>query len=83
VREALVTYISRRFDMRNTIPAGTWYFKSQIGTYNFLYPASEKSRLQNDLEVISIPAWPKMAGLAAYQTPEGIVWCEPESVRRA
>jgi len=49
--------------MRNTIPAGTWIFRSRIGTYNFLYPAPEGERTEVDLEVTTEMAWPGMAGL--------------------
>ncbi len=47
--------------MRNTIPAGTWIFRSRIGTYNFLYPAPEGERTEVDLEVTTEMAWPGMA----------------------
>lgn len=67
--------------MRNTIPAGTWHYKSQIGTYNFIYPAEEKSQLDTDVEIHSTPQWPRMAGLTAYHTDIGVIWCERECVR--
>jgi len=82
-RQALVTYIWRHFDMRNTIPAGTLYFKSQIGTYNFLYPAEERTQLDEDVEILSTPQWPRMAGVAAYHTAIGVIWCEPGVVQQA
>lgn len=69
--------------MRNTIPAGTWFFRSRIGTYNFLYPAPEGERAEAEIELLEEMSWPKMAGLNAYQTDNGIVWCESSSVRRA
>ena len=82
-RQALVPYIWRQFDMRNTIPAGTLYFKSQIGTYNFLYPDEERTRLDEDVEILSTPQWPRMAGVAAYHTTIGVIWCEPSFVQQA
>ena len=70
--------------MRNTIPAGTWIFRSRIGTYNFLYPAPEGERTVADIEIITEMAWPRMAGLTPYQVDDGsIVWCEHVSVRAA
>jgi hypothetical protein len=70
--------------MRNTIPAGTWIFRSRIGTYNFLYPAPEGERTAADIEIIAEMAWPRMAGLTPYQVGGGeIVWCEHGSVRAA
>jgi hypothetical protein len=68
--------------MRNTIPAGTWIFRSRIGTYNFLYPAESGERTTEELEIISEPAWPRMAGLTAFQITDGsVVWCEHGGVR--
>ena len=70
--------------MRNTIPAGTWIFRSRIGTYNFLYPAEEGERTTADIEIAKEPSWPRMAGLTPYQIEDGsIVWCEHGSVRSA
>jgi len=70
--------------MRNTIPAGTWIFRSRIGTYNFLYPAPEGERTEVELEVTTEMAWPGMAGLTPYQIGDGtVVWCERGSVRAA
>lgn len=70
--------------MRNTIPAGTWIFRSQVGTYNFHYPAEEREKTEVDLEVASTPPWPRMAGLTAFQLADSsIVWCEHGSVRAA
>lgn len=84
MREALVTYISRQFDMRNTIPAGTWIFRSQIGTYNFLYPATEGERASADIDVVDEMAWSPMMGLTPFKISDGsVVWCERDSVRQA
>jgi hypothetical protein len=80
----MVTYIEEGNEMRNTIPAGTWHFRSQIGTYNFHYPAEEGERAAEDIEVVAEMAWPRMAGLAAYQITDGtVVWCEKGVVRAA
>lgn len=68
--------------MRNTIPAGTWIFRSRLGTYNFFYPAEEGERTQVDLEVTQMMAWPRMSGLTPYQISDGsVIWTERESVR--
>mgnify|MGYP003347986543 CR=1 FL=1 len=82
MREALVTYIEGQFDMRNTIPAGTWIFRSRIGTYNFLYPATEGERTDTDIDVVAEMAWQPMMGLTPYKISDGsVVWCEKGVVR--
>jgi len=69
--------------MRNTIPAGTWIFRSRIGTYNFLYPALEGEQTTADIEIVAEMTWSDMDGLTPYQTKDGVIWCERRSVRSA
>lgn len=67
--------------MRSVIPPGTWYYGSQWGHYNFLYPASEPTRSDRFIEVLSPLPWLKQNGLVAYRTADGVVWCEESSIR--
>jgi len=67
--------------MRSVIPPGTWYYGSQWGHYNFLYPAEEPKRADRFIEVLSPLPWLKQQGLVAYRTTDGVVWCEEDSVR--
>ena len=68
--------------MRNTIPAGTWIFRSRVGTYNFLYPETEGEKTTADIDVVAEMTWPPMSGLTPYKISDGtVVWCERGSVR--
>ena len=65
--------------MRGVIPPGTWYYGSQFGQYNFLYPKEAPDRAAAPIEVVDVLPWLKQQGLTAYRTRDGVIWCEEDA----
>lgn len=66
------------------IPEGTWFYKSTIGTYSFLYPAKDAMKAETDINIVNIQShWQPQRGLVAVQTTLGVIWCEKSAIVKA
>lgn len=63
------------------IPKGAWYFSSEVGHYNVLYPVNQATQADCAITVSRV-AWTNQRGLTAWSTSTGsVVWCDNNAVK--